>query len=190
MYYEGSLVRLRPPERDDLPQFASWLKNPALRRFVTIRYISDALEERWFESYLNDASRYPPGRLHFVIELLQSAQPIGVVSLESINWRDRDAEVGIIIGDTEFWGQGYGTDAMCTILYVGFRWHNLHRIHLHVVQDNIRAIRSYEKCGFHHEGCLREAAYIDGQYYDLLIMSILENEFEDARSAGGKICHM
>ena len=169
MYYEGRLVRLRPPERDDLQLFVSWLKNPALRHYITIRYISDALEERWFEGYLNDVSRNPPERLHFVIELLPNAQPIGVISLESINWRDRSAEVGIIIGDPEFWGQGYGTDAMLTILNVGFRWHNLHRIFLHVVKDNNRAIRAYEKCGFRHEGCLREAVLIDGKHHDLLV---------------------
>ena len=111
-----------------------------------------------------------------MIELLVSTQLIGVVSFDSINWRDRDAEVGIIIGDPEFWEQGYGTDALRTILDVGFRWYNLHRVHLFVVHDNCRAIRAYEKCGFHHEGRLRDAVFIDGHYQDMLLMSILANE--------------
>ena len=111
-----------------------------------------------------------------MIELLVSTQLIGVVSFDSINWRDRDAEVGIIIGDPEFWEQGYGTDALRTILDVGFRWYNLHRVHLFVVHDNCRAIGAYEKCGFHHEGRLRDAVFIDGHYQDMLLMSILANE--------------
>ena len=178
MIYDGELVRLRPSEREDCPLFVSWLKNPVLRQYITIRYISEAMEERWFERLLSDISRNPPGRLHFVIELLSSSQPVGLVGLEGINWRDRNAEVGIIVGDSEFWGQGYGSDALRTMLDIGFRWYNLHRIQLHVVQSNIRAIRSYEKCGFHHEGRLRESVFIDGQYEDLLLLSILQDEFE------------
>jgi diamine N-acetyltransferase len=185
MDYEGNLVRLRPPEREDCPLFVSWLKNPVLRQYITIRYISDALEERWFEGLLTDTSRNPPGRLHFVIELLSSAQPVGVVAFDDINWRDRDAELGIIIGDPEFWGQGYGTDALHTMLEVGFSWYNLHRVHLYAVHDNVRAVRIYEKCGFCHEGRLRDAIFINGQYQDLLLMSILENELKDVRPTGG-----
>ncbi|MDF1512914.1 MAG: GNAT family protein [Anaerolineae bacterium] len=176
MYYDGELVRLRPPERTDLTTFVSWLKNPALRQYITIRYISDALEERWFESYLEDMRDQSPGRLHFVIELKASGQPIGVISLEGINWRDRVAEVGIIIGDPDYWEQGYGTDAMRTILSIGFDWYNLYRISLNVVHDNTRAISVYEKCGFQVEGRMRDAIFIDGEYRDLLLMSILKDE--------------
>ena len=186
MIYNGELVRLRPPEREDCPLFVSWLQNPVLRQHITIRNISDAMEERWFERLLNDTSRNPPGCLHFVIELLTSADPIGVVAFDSINWRDRDAEVGIIVGDPEFWGHGYGSDALRTMLGVGFHWYNLHRIHLYVVNTNTRAIRTYEKCGFQHDGRLREAAFIDGQYQDLLLMSILEDEFGDMKPLGGE----
>ena len=185
MIYNGGLVRLRPPEREDCPLFVSWLKNPDLRQYITIRYISEAMEERWFEGLLADTSQNPPGRLHFVIELLSSFQPIGVISFEGINWRDRVAEVGIIVGDSEFWGQGYGSDAMRTMLAVGFHWYNFHRVQLNVVHSNLRAIRSYEKCGFRHEGRLREAVFIDGSYEDLLIMSILKDEFGAGESSGG-----
>ena len=178
MDYYGKRVRLRPPERKDLPLFVQWLRNPELRQYVTVRYISLALEERWFEGLLSSTGAPSPSRLHFVIEVLEDEQAIGVISLEAINWRDREAEVGIIIGEPEFWGQGYGTDAMRAILNVGFRWYNLHRIFLHVVAGNERAVRSYEKCGFQHEGRKRDAVFIEGVYEDLLVMSILEDEFE------------
>lgn len=177
MLYEGELVRLRPPERKECPLFVEWLQNPALRQFIGIRYLSAAMEAHWFDNLVEDMSRNPPGRLQFVIETLSSSQPIGVISLNHINWRDRDAEAGIIIGEPEFWGRGYGTDALHTLLHIGFRWYNLHRIHLYVVHDNIRAQRAYEKCGFQFEGRLRDAVFRDGQYDDLLLMSLLEGEF-------------
>ncbi|RLC87783.1 MAG: N-acetyltransferase [Chloroflexi bacterium] len=177
MYYYGEKIRLRPPERADLPLFVQWLSNPEMRKYVTIRYISQALEERWFENLLPNLSGAAPARLHFVIETLGETQPIGVIGLENINWRDRETEMGIIVGEPDFWGRGYGSDALHTVLEVGFRWYNLHRIFLRVVADNTRAILSYEKCGFVHEGRQREAAFIDGCYKDLLLMSVLENEF-------------
>jgi RimJ/RimL family protein N-acetyltransferase len=67
---------------------------------------------------------------------------------------------------------------MRTILGVGFRWFNLHRIFLWVIAGNARAIRSYEKCGFKHEGRKREAIFIDGEYEDLLLMGMLAREFD------------
>jgi len=165
MLYHGERVRLRPPERKDLPQFVTWLSNPELRAYITVRYISEALEERWFERLLDKTGGGAP-------------LPIGVISLMDINWRDRDAEAGVVIGDPQYWGQGYGTDAMLTLLQVGFRWYNLHRIYLRVVTDNARAVRSYEKVGFQHEGTLREAAFVNGVYRDLLLMSVLDREYE------------
>lgn len=178
MFYVGEKVRLRPSEREDLPLFVEWLSNPEMRPFVTIRYISMAMEERWFEGLVSSVGGDSPGRLHFVIETLDDERPIGVVGLENINWRVRECEVGIIIGESEFWGRGYGTDAMRTVLEVGFHWYNLHRIFLYVVEDNARAIKSYEKCGFTHEGRLRDKAVVAGEYRDLLVMSMLEDEFQ------------
>lgn len=177
MYYNGEMVRLRPPEREDLPLFVEWLSNPDLRKFVTIRYISLGLEEQWYERLLESTGKMPPGRVHFVIEAIDSAQPIGVISLENINWCDRASEVGIIVGDQAFWGKGYGTDAMRVLLRVGFDWYNLHRIDLRVIADNERAIRSYEKCGYQHEGRMREAMFVGGEHKDVLLMSMLEDEF-------------
>ncbi|OQB00809.1 MAG: Spermidine N(1)-acetyltransferase [Chloroflexi bacterium ADurb.Bin222] len=177
MYYNGQLIRLRPSEAEDIPLFVRWLSNPELRDYVTIRYISEALERRWFEGLVAATSGVAPQRLHFVIETLESSQSIGVVGLEDINWRDRHAEFGIIVGEPDFWGKGFGSDAVRTTLAVGFRWFNLHRIFLHVVAENARAIRAYEKCGFTHEGRLRDAIFIDGMYHDLLLMSLLADEF-------------
>ncbi len=179
MYYYGQIVRLRPPEREDLSTFVEWLRNPQLRRYITMRYISHALEERWFESMLDRTGGPTPTKLHFVIETLDAeGKAIGVIALENIQWMDRAAEVGIVVGDTDFWGKGYGSDAMHTLLDVAFRWYNLHRIFLRVVSDNERAIRSYTKCGFQQEGIQRDSTFVDGQYKDLIIMSILEDEFK------------
>jgi RimJ/RimL family protein N-acetyltransferase len=83
----------------------------------------------------------------------------------------------IFIGDKRFWNQGYGTEAMRLMVSHGFNDLNFHRIFLHVFDTNPRAVRSYEKVGFQHEGRLREARYLEGRYVDVLVMSILKSEW-------------
>lgn len=177
MVYNGKMIRLRPPEEDDVPLFVQWLSNPELRSYITTRYISEALERRWFDVLVSATAGTAPSRLHFVIETLDTARPIGIVGLDDINWRDRIAELGIVVGESDFWGKGFGSDAVLTTLQVAFSWFNLHRVFLHVVAENVRAIRSYEKCGFVHEGRLRDAIFIDGDYRDLLLMSVLATAY-------------
>jgi len=72
VYYNGKLIRLRPSEAEDIPLFVHWLSNPELRDYVTIRYISEALERRWFEGLVAATSGVAPQRLHFVIEAWRS----------------------------------------------------------------------------------------------------------------------
>ncbi|HIC94568.1 MAG TPA: N-acetyltransferase, partial [Anaerolineae bacterium] len=70
------------------------------------------------------------------------------------------------------------------LLGFAFREMNLHRVYLSVHDYNERAIRCYEKCGFRHEGRLREALFRDGRYHDELMMGILREEFEELNRDG------
>jgi RimJ/RimL family protein N-acetyltransferase len=83
-----------------------------------------------------------------------------------------------MIGEKQFWDQGYGTDATLAPLKHGFETLNLHRIWLQVYSKNKRGIRAYEKAGFVHEGIYRQAHYQHGRYYDVHLMSVLRNEWQ------------
>jgi RimJ/RimL family protein N-acetyltransferase len=82
-----------------------------------------------------------------------------------------------MIGDKTAWNHGYGTDAIVTLLHFAFDEINLHRVGLNVLEGNDRAIASYHKCGFVEEGRLRQAWYAAGRYHDVILMSVLEDEF-------------
>ena len=174
----GTTTRLRRIEREDIPTFVRWFSDPKVREFVLLnRPISIAEEERWFENQLQDSNSEI-----FAIETNDGIH-IGNIGLHDINWTHRRAEMGIVIGEKKFWSQGYGSDAIHTLLRFAFHELNLHRVSLQVYEDNGRAIRAYEKCGFQHEGRYREAIYRKGTYYDALIMSVIRREF-DAQQAG------
>jgi RimJ/RimL family protein N-acetyltransferase len=103
---------------------------------------------------------------------------IGNIGLHRIDWKNRHTELGIAIGEKAYWDQGYGGDAIRTMLKLAFREMNMHRVQLRVDADNARAIRCYEKAGFKKEGTLREIVFREGKYVGQHVMSILQQEFE------------
>jgi RimJ/RimL family protein N-acetyltransferase len=114
----------------------------------------------------------------FMIRTLTDDRLIGGVGLWLESWAHGEAWVGIGIGDREYWGNGYGTDAMCLILRYAFTELNLRRVSLGVFAHNPRAIRSYEKAGFRCEGLVRCDCRRDGQRWDSVFMGILRDEWE------------
>ena len=174
----GERIRLRAPERCDLPRFVAWLNDPEVRAGISAFLpMSLAREETWFEDMLKRPVEEQP----LAIEIKQKDDwlLIGTTGLFDIAWRSRKAEIGIMIGEKSFWNQGYGTEAMLLMLQHGFETLNLHRIYLKVYSTNPRAIRAYEKVGFVHEARLREAHYDSGIYTDDLIMSVLRHEWDE-----------
>jgi diamine N-acetyltransferase len=173
----GERIRLRHVERDDLPHFAAWLNDPEVRLGLGMYLpISNTEEENWFSDLLKRSGEEQP----LVIEVNRDGvwQMVGNSGFFKFDWRNRSAELGILIGDKSYWNQGYGTEAMQLLLHHGFTTLNLHRIFLRVFENNPRAIRAYEKAGFVHEGRMRQAEYRGGRYWDVLLMSVLSPEWE------------
>lgn len=180
----GKRIRLRGVEREDLPLFLSWLNDREVRRNLAGDWpFSMAQEERWFAQLPNRSLHEQP----LVIEIPHEAGwlPIGNCSFHNLNWLDRNAELGLMIGVKAHWNQGYGTEAMQLMQAVGFETLNLHRLYLQVYERNLAGIRAYEKAGFVHEGRQRQGRYNEGMYLDVLIMSILRPEW-DARNEGAQ----
>jgi RimJ/RimL family protein N-acetyltransferase len=178
----GERIRLRRDERSDIPKFVEWLNDPEVRRYLLLSMpISQAAEENWFENML----KLPAHEQPFGIEIRQVVaesgsdgwQLIGNCSFMEFNWTARSAEVGLFIGDKSCWNKGYGTEVMRLLLRVGFETLNLNRVFLRVDEDNKGGIRAYEKAGFIHEGCIRQGTYQNGEYRDMLLMSVLRSEW-------------
>jgi RimJ/RimL family protein N-acetyltransferase len=176
----GNQIRFRAIEKADLPSFVRWLNDPEVSQGLSLRYpLSLAEEEEWF----SDMIKRPPQERPMAIEiqpdpLKDTWEFVGNCGFIKINWEDRSAEIGIHIGEKKYWNQGYGTKAMQLLMQHGFDNMNFHRLYLRVFEINQRAIRSYEKAGFRVEGKMREAQYMNGTYVDVLMMSILQHEWQ------------
>lgn len=166
-------IALVPVERDDLPLLFSWIND---RDLVVLsapyRPIDGLRHESWFESILKRDDVHLFGIRH-----VESGRLIGSCQLLGVHPIHRHAELQVRIGEAAARGHGYGTQALELLLQFGFTDLHLHRISLHVFADNAAAIRTYEKVGFRREGVLRDAAYVDGRYIDVVIMGILKTEF-------------
>ena len=168
-------IYLRPAERADLPLFVRWFADAETTRHLALRApFSLAMEEKWFEGLLD---RQGKSDYHFVACLVEDGRPIGTVGLHGLDLENGNAEFGISIGEKGEWNRGYGTEALYAICDFGFGSLRLERIELHVYEDNARAVRSYEKAGFRHEGRLRRAHFGEGRHSDVMVMSLLRDEW-------------
>ena len=174
----GNHIRLRHVECEDLPFFVRWLNDPEVILGLAMHTpLSQAEEDRWFEDTLKrDVDERP---LVIEVQVEDIWKMIGNCGFFNIDWRNRSAELGIFIGDKTLWNKGFGTEVMQLLLRHGFTTLNLHRIYLRVFENNFRAIRTYEKAGFTHEGRMRQAEFRDDKYLDVLIMSVLRPEWSN-----------
>jgi RimJ/RimL family protein N-acetyltransferase len=111
----------------------------------------------------------------WVIE--HASKVIGEARLDGVDMLDRRASFAIGILDPQCLGRGIGTEAMRLVLGFAFEDLKLHRVSVRVLTYNRRAVRAYQKCGFVIEGHEREAAWVNGQWHDDVIMGLLDREF-------------
>jgi RimJ/RimL family protein N-acetyltransferase len=178
---EGQLVRLRPIEPGDAERCYRWYNDDEVTSTLfAVRYpISMVHEERFLSE--RPANDFTNG-LFLAIET-KDGRHIGNINLFDVRAEDSKAGFGIAIGEKDCWSQGYGTDAVVTLLGFAFDEMNLHRVWLTTVEYNERAQACYLKCGFREEARLRQHVFRHGRYWDVVQMGILRDEFEALHGA-------
>lgn len=109
---------------------------------------------------------------------------IGTTFLHSFEKRGKRARYAVGIFEPHNWNKGLGTEITRLVLDYAFNRLCLHRVDLRVLEYNKRAINCYKKCGFKHEGIERHSAFIDGKWYDDIIMGILDFEYKSLSKPG------
>ena len=184
-FLAGDRIYLRPLEMEDVERCQRWFKDPQVRQFLATVYPLSRQAERSFLERIVGSPIAPGSDIILAIALQADDQHIGNVGLHHINTVDRNAELGIAIGEKNMWQKGFGTEACRLLVEYGFTALNLHRIYLRVNSDNPRAQAAYRKIGFQQEGVWREAIFRQGRYQDLVLMGLLRKEYP-GRNKGGK----
>jgi RimJ/RimL family protein N-acetyltransferase len=103
---------------------------------------------------------------------------IGYGTLSHIDPAHRKGEIGIVIGEKQYWNQGLGALAVTCLTTLAFTRYHLHRVYAVIHGGNIASRRCFEKVGFQHEGRLREARYVNGAFIDLHYYAVSEQEWQ------------
>jgi len=181
--FRGELVRLAAGDPQVMAEtFSRWQRDSEYWRLLASEAAfthSTRVIKAWIEK---DFEQDPSPSSMFLIRTLKDDRLIGEIGLDPMRNGHGDTFVGIGIGEREYWGKGYGTDAMRIVLRYAFTELNLHRVSLDVFEYNPRAMRSYEKAGFKHEGRARGVLERAGRRWDLIFMGILRQEYLAAQN--------
>jgi RimJ/RimL family protein N-acetyltransferase len=174
--YRGDLVRLAAIDPEEsavaISRFSRDSEFYRLMDSYPCRLFTKEGTKKWIEKDLENEHV-----IIFAIRTLTDDRIIGDVGLDGLYWNHGDTFLGIGVGDREFWGKGYGSDAMKLVLRYAFSELNMRRVTLNVFEYNPRAVRCYEKIGFQHEGRVRKYLNREGRRWDLMYMGITKEEW-------------
>ena len=172
--FQGDLVGLGPIRREYIPLYQRWMNDFETTRFLEIQPRPMTLEQEsaWYE----DAST--GDGMIFTIYEMATGRPVGNCDIQNLSVRNRRAEVGIVIGEPDARGQGYGTEAIRLLADYAFNVLNLHSLMLWTYEYNVAGQRCYTKVGFREIGRRRASRWHAGRFWDEIAMDLLASEFE------------
>ena len=164
---QGEKVYLRRLEREDLNRTWEWLHRPVVYERIGVHIpFSHSQQEAWFQNL--EQSR---NKMVFAICRTENNEHIGNVSLDTIDYRHRNARLSIFIASEEMQGKGYGSDALRVLIRYAFEFLNLHRLWCKVDAGEDHLLRFYGALGFEQEGVMRQHEFKHGQYIDKVLLA-------------------
>jgi RimJ/RimL family protein N-acetyltransferase len=174
MYFKklvGKKCYLSPVNENDAVKFTEWLKD--LEITINLQLYNSVINVENERSFLNNLSK---DHNYSIIDF-EKDELIGNCGFLDIDYLNQTAEIGLFIGNKNYWNKGFGSEALTLLLDYGFKALNLNNVMLKVYSFNKRAIKSYEKVGFKIIGKRREALRRGKETCEIIFMDILEKEF-------------
>lgn len=175
MNIKGKRVTLRAIERDDLQLLHKWSNDPEINYMLGGWHFpsSQQDQEKWFLSLsLNSLNQ------RFAIDTDEDGL-IGMINLVNINWKDRRAFTGMLLGDKNIRGKGFGKDAVMTMNRYAFDELGLNRLDSTIISYNESSLFVYlERCGWKKEGVKKNAYFRKNQWWDEIIVGITKVDYD------------
>ena len=171
------VVQLRELTLDDVEDRYQWSLDTEVTKYLVVpdQYPPFTREDtrRWIEASVSRENGYEQRAI-----VTKEGIHIGWVDLKNFDNTNKNAELGIAIGNKEYWGKGYGMAALYSMLQIGFSEFQLEKVWLRVDKDNLQARKSYEKAGFVCEGIMRNDRLRHGEFIHRYRYSMLKEEYQ------------
>ena len=171
----GRKLVLRPIELKDLEILRQIKNDPEISALAaeTINEVSQQMQQEWFE-----ASKLDRNTVRFACVKSNDDCCIGLTGLWELNTAQGHSNVGLKFHSSLPRGEGYGTDAINVLTAYAFSRLGLHRLETKILESNKASLTLFiEKCGWQIEGIQREKYFLAGKYHNLVLVSILEQEY-------------
>jgi len=157
-------------------EYYNWLNDAEVSRFLETRYYPNSLERIRDFVQKRDGD---PHEVFLAICHLDSHEHLGNIKLGPINWIHRSADISLVLGKKQFWGQGLATESIQLVTKYAFKKLNLHKLKAGFYKSNVGSQRAFQKVGFEEEGCLKKQLFSDGNYEDQVLMGFCRDAFEE-----------
>ncbi|OGZ07946.1 MAG: hypothetical protein A2942_03115 [Candidatus Lloydbacteria bacterium RIFCSPLOWO2_01_FULL_50_20] len=174
IFLEGKKVILRPLNKHtDAEKLQRWINDPEVRHNLVMIFPQTLKNEEDFIDRGGDAAK----GVVLGMVLKETGELIGTMALHEIDWPNRNASTGAMIGEKKYWGKGYGTDAKMLLLDYAFNTLNLHTVSSTAFAFNKRSIRYSIHCGYKVEGVQRSRLFRSGRYWDRVHLGVSKREW-------------
>jgi RimJ/RimL family protein N-acetyltransferase len=152
---------------EDAETITGWMNNHEVTQYLSRgdQPMTIESEVEYLEKVYQNPNHFQLGVWHRTDKML-----IGTAGWHNINPRDLSAGFGIMIGEPDYWSQGYGTEVLQTMLLWAFDIRGLRNVKLSVLGNNPRAQKVYERCGFQVIGTYPKVIFKNGQWHDEIVM--------------------
>lgn len=170
----GKKIILRAIEEKDIPLLHQWANDPQTQDIMGGIHFPSSLDwhYKWFHNLKNEQLNQ-----RYAIDT-PDVGLIGLSTIINIDWRNNHAWHGIVLGDKNIRGKGYGFDTVMATLRYAFDELHLERLDGSMIEYNTASINLYlNKCGWKKEGIKKNYYYRRGRYWDQIIVGIMRHDY-------------
>lgn len=180
MLIKGKLTTLRAIEKSDLPKLNQWANDPEIQKMVGGWHFPTSMQdqEAWYAGLSCQSLNQ-----RFAVDGPDGLM-IGTAALVSIDWKNRNAFHGLLIGDLAARRKGYGVDVVMALMRYAFDELGLFRLDTDIIEYNERSLRLHlEKCGWQKEGRIEGWYHREGRRWDKILVGITRERYQSMISA-------
>ena len=170
-FIDGKRIYLRDVRQEDVTEsYYYWMNDPQITKYTESHYYPSTIES--IKQYVEEKQKYR-NEIFLAILVKEDHHHIGNIKLGPINWIHRNGDIGILIGDKDYWGKGYATEAIDLIIKYAFKVLGLHKLTAGSISSNKGSVKAFMNNNFEIEGVRKKHVFINGSYVDATLLGLI-----------------